>query len=124
MATVIPAEREEINSPENLAWNGELAGDIRITIYGKASQSSFQTNFLANEFGDIDYFFKNVKPHDPSSFRKWVTTGNSQYPGYFNDATGAGQMSFKYQSAFELQFKIIAKKIGIESVDFQNWIFK
>jgi RHS repeat-associated protein len=105
----------------NTIWTGSFNGDIHITLYG-GGISPFKTNYLANEFGDIDYFFKNVIPNDPASYKKWVTTGSSKYPGYWNDPTGAGQMSFKYENAFETQFNIIRKNYPVDKVDRINWI--
>lgn len=127
-STKIPASPLTImqfgSDVENTVWTGEFDGDIEITLWGGGVHSPFKTNYLANEFGDIDYFFKNVKPNDPDSYQKWATTGSSKYPGYWNDPTGAGQMSFKYQSAFENTFNSVRKNYPVDKVDRINWIIR
>lgn len=124
-STLIPANQVTImksgSDIRNTAWEGSFTGDIEITLWGGGNNNTFKTNYLSNEFGDVDYFFKNVKPYDPTSFKKWATTGNDKYPGYRYDPTGAGQMSFKYQRAFEKKFNVIRKNYSIDKVDRINW---
>ena len=116
------------DSKSEEVWTGEFKKDIEITIYKNENNNSFKTNYLANEFGDIDYFFKYVKPYDPESLKKWGTTGSSKYQGYFLDPTGAGRMSFDYQHDFEKKFNILRKTVYEDEdkfdVDIINWIIK
>ncbi|MBL7897973.1 MAG: hypothetical protein JNJ99_05525, partial [Crocinitomicaceae bacterium] len=47
-----------------VVWNGSFHGNIiSVTLWA----SGINTKFLANEFGDIDYFFRKVKPNDRES---------------------------------------------------------
>ena len=125
-ATMIPAERMTImqygSNISTTFWTGKMIGDIQITLYGGGNFDPFKTNFLANEFGDIDYFYKNVKTNDPISFNKWQITSNAKYVGYWNDPTGAGQMSFKYQNTFEEQFNNTRKNYPVSKVNINDWI--
>ena len=91
------------------------------TLDEGGNYAPFRINYLANEVGDIDFFFKNVIPN-PVSFQKWKTTANSKYLGDWNDTTGAGQLSFKNQTNFKTQFNNIRKKFSAEKVDRINWI--
>jgi len=126
MGTSIPAKQLDIQNADGetrSTWSGEFSSnEININIYGGSSISPLQTRFLANEFGDIDYFFKNVKPNDAASFKKWRTTGSSAYSGYRTDPTGAGQMSFNYQYEFEEAFKKAVESLPKERVNLDNWI--
>jgi len=127
LSTLIPAEKLEImeygSDIQNTVWTGEFEGDIRITLWGGGTYNPLNTKYLANEFGDIDYFFKNVKPDDPKSFDKWIKTGNTLY-GRYDEKGGAGDYSFQYQFKFETAFKKYIENISIEKIDRLNWIIK
>jgi hypothetical protein len=106
---------------KNTVWTGGFNGDINIVLWG-GGINPFKTTYLANEFGDIDYFFKNVKVNDPLSYKKLETTGNSRYPGYYDDPTGAGQQSKAYQKTFDRKFNSLRKAYPVDKVDRVNWI--
>jgi hypothetical protein len=93
--------RDDKTGNEYEVWDGTYSNPFRVNIF----QNGAQTNYLANEFGDIDYFIKNVKINDRESFKRWKDSGMGNQPAYWNDPNGAGQQSFKYQYRFEDIFR-------------------
>ncbi len=127
MSIYIPAISERIiESTTNEVtkyWIGNFDGDIIISIWDGAIYP-YNTCYLANEFGDVLYFYSNVIPNDPTSFQKWQTTGNSKYTGYWSDPSGAGQQSFKHQYEFKDKFNSIKYRYPERKVDTYNYIIK
>jgi len=116
---------EEINTINlkgdimSTSWSGDITNNnIQISLFS----NGLKTNYLANEFGDIDYAFKYVTPYDSKAYNRWRITGNSTFPGYYDDKGGAGQMSFEYQYRFEKAFKNYSKGIPLDKIDFVNFI--
>lgn len=104
---------------DTYSWSGTFnSNNINISLFS----NGLSTKWLANEFGDIDYFFNNVTPWDSKSFTKWRNTASSGSPGYLNDPSGAGQMSFKYQYRFQSLFKDYTKDLPKENIDNINYI--
>jgi len=104
-------------------WNGTFyRNQINIYLNIDASESPFKTNWLANEFGDVKYFFENVRVKDPLSYNKWVLSAGSDPYEYENDETGAGQVSFGYQRLFEQKYLEYIKKLPSTKLDLTNWL--
>ena len=87
------------------------------TFFWGGNNFALKTNFLANEFGDLLYIMDNLTPESREGYKKWKNPGGFSDPRYYNDPTGAGQLSFGHQYDFQKKYKKMAKQLPLKQVN-------
>jgi len=97
----------------NTGVYGVVNNTINITLYQATNvfskrSSTQKYSYFANELGDIQYCFKNVK--DDKSHNLLVDSCSEDSPNYWNNREGAGHYSRKYEKERVRDVKKTEKK--------------
>jgi RHS repeat-associated protein len=92
-------------------------GNNKETEFGYQSGRNYRT--VANELGDIKYYFTEV--HDQESYTKWEESANCNSPNYRTDLTGAGVKSEEYEDSRVTDVKNYAKSSLKEGENYNSY---